>query len=141
MAVQKQLDMPREGFLFFQYVLEMLRNWEKSPFGSAFKQDLNMLPNSRKREEHIQSFEAVRQLNVKEDEYVYLFFWVYILEDADKTWTRTGESFPAHVERKFREFLGSSAVSAIEQRWQLEQRIFSFINDLDKCFQVNFEIT
>ena len=49
-----------QSFLFFDYMLACLANWEVSPFGNDLKQDLARLPE-KKREEHLQSFANFRK--------------------------------------------------------------------------------
>ena len=49
-----------QSFLFFDYMLACLANWEVSPFGNDLKQDLARL-RAKKRKEHRQSFANFRK--------------------------------------------------------------------------------
>ena len=62
-----------EWFQFFDHVMTSIHNWEKSPFGSDLREDLDKLPDA-KREEYLQGFEAFQHLQV---EGMYHFFWIW----------------------------------------------------------------
>ena len=62
---QEMKYLRKECFTCFGHLLAALKNWEKSPFGRDLKEDLDMLPE-RKREEHIQSFKAIRFVSREE---------------------------------------------------------------------------
>lgn len=93
----------KECLRFFHYVLNMLKDWKESPFGSDLEKDLAMLPE-KKQEEHIQRFDKLRESS---KDYLYLILVVTILRTAQKKWTKEDGPWHLYLDRELGEFFPS----------------------------------
>lgn len=75
----------------------MLEFWKESPFASDLKEDLEMLPDSRKREEHIQSFDIGKGARHWS---LFSLLCCHVETEAQKTRIQSDGPFASHLKRK-----------------------------------------